>query len=212
MHCSKCGAQQPEGTSFCGSCGQPIVGYSVASPTAAPYAGGAAGAVPGVAAVGGRAYAGFCLRFVAALIDGLISLFVFAIIIALVIGFIGLGTLREQFEEMGRGLNGPSPVFPAMLVVTIVTFYLFLLLASWLYFAGMESSEHQGTLGKMALGLVVTDMEGRPISFARASGRFFSKIITNLVPVYIGYIMAGLTEKKQALHDMIASCLVLRKA
>jgi uncharacterized RDD family membrane protein YckC len=208
MHCSKCGAQQPEGTSFCGSCGQPIVGYSVAAATAAPYAGGAAG----VAAAGGRAYAGFWLRFVAALIDGLISFFVFAIIVALMIGFIGLRTLREQFEEMGRGLNGPTPVFPAMLVVTIVTFYLFLLLASWLYFAGMESSEHQGTLGKMALGLVVTDMEGRPISFGRASGRFFSKIITNLVPVYIGYIMAGFTEKKQALHDMIASCLVLRKA
>jgi len=64
----------------------------------------------------------------------------------------------------------------------------------------------------MALGLVVTDMNGLRISFARASGRFFAKIITGLVPLYIGYIMAGFTEKKQALHDMIASCLVLRRA
>jgi uncharacterized RDD family membrane protein YckC len=109
-------------------------------------------------------------------------------------------------------MNGPNAVFPAMLVFSIATFVVVVLVLSWLYFAGMESSEHQGTLGKMALGLVVTDMNGLRISFARASGRFFAKIITGLVPLYIGYIMAGFTEKKQALHDMIASCLVLRKA
>lgn len=63
----------------------------------------------------------------------------------------------------------------------------------------------------MALGLIVTDMQGRRVTFARASGRFFAKIITNLIPLWIGYIMAGFTEKKQALHDMIASCLVLKK-
>jgi uncharacterized RDD family membrane protein YckC len=75
----------------------------------------------------------------------------------------------------------------------------------------MESSPYQGTLGKMALGLIVTDLQGRPLSFARASGRFFGKIITGMIPFGIGYIMAGFTEKKQALHDMIAGCLVLRK-
>jgi uncharacterized RDD family membrane protein YckC len=75
----------------------------------------------------------------------------------------------------------------------------------------MESSQYQGTLGKMALGLIVTDLQGRPLSFARASGRFFGKIITGMIPFGIGYIMAGFTEKKQALHDMIAGCLVLRK-
>jgi uncharacterized RDD family membrane protein YckC len=54
-------------------------------------------------------------------------------------------------------------------------------------------------------------MTGQPISFGRASGRYFSKIITGMIPLFIGYIMAGFTEKKQAIHDMIASCLVLRK-
>jgi uncharacterized RDD family membrane protein YckC len=212
MHCSKCGASVAQGTAFCGSCGQPIVGFSIAPQTAAPSAGGAIGAAPGaVPAVVQRDYAGFWLRFVAYLIDSLISLFAIGTVVALVIGFIGIGTLREQFEEMGRGANAPNQVFPALLLVTIFTFVGFTIVASWLYFAGMESSAHQGTLGKMALGLVVTDMEGRPISFARASGRFFSKLITSLVPLYIGYIMAGFTEKKQALHDMIASCLVLRK-
>jgi uncharacterized RDD family membrane protein YckC len=63
----------------------------------------------------------------------------------------------------------------------------------------------------MALGLSVTDMQGRRITFARASARFFAKIVTNLIPLFIGYIMAGFTARKQALHDMIASCLVLRR-
>jgi uncharacterized RDD family membrane protein YckC len=171
----------------------------------------AVGAAPEVATAATRTYAGFWLRFVAYLIDSLISLFVFGIVIAMAVGFLGVETLRAQFEEMGRGMNGPNPVFPAMIVVAFLTFVAFALVVSWLYFAGMESSDHQGTLGKMALGLVVTDINGQRISFARASGRFFSKIITNLVPLYIGYIMAGFTEKKQALHDMIASCLVLRK-
>ncbi|HEX5422129.1 MAG TPA: RDD family protein, partial [Candidatus Acidoferrales bacterium] len=70
---------------------------------------------------------------------------------------------------------------------------------------------YQGTPGKLALGLFVTDMEGKRVTFARASGRFFAKIITGLIPLFIGYIMAGFTAKKQALHDMIASCLVLRR-
>ncbi len=80
----------------------------------------------------------------------------------------------------------------------------------WLYFALMESSKNQGTLGKMALGLKVTDMDGNKISFGRATGRYFSKILSGMI-LMIGYIIAGFTDKKQALHDMIASCLVLRK-
>ena len=58
--------------------------------------------------------------------------------------------------------------------------------------------------------VIVTDMDGNRITFGRASGRYFAKIISGLIPLGIGYILAGVTEKKQALHDMIASCLVLR--
>ena len=58
---------------------------------------------------------------------------------------------------------------------------------------------------------VVTDMTGQRVSFARATGRHFGKVITNMVPMLIGYIMAGFTERKQALHDMIAGCVVLRR-
>ena len=62
----------------------------------------------------------------------------------------------------------------------------------------------------MALGLKVTDMEGNRISFGRATGRYFGKIISGMI-LYIGYIIAGFTEKKQALHDIMANCLVTRK-
>jgi len=75
----------------------------------------------------------------------------------------------------------------------------------------MESSKFSGTLGKMAIGIKVTDMEGNRISFARATGRYFARIVTNLT-MLIGYIMAGFTEKKQALHDILANCLVVRKS
>jgi uncharacterized RDD family membrane protein YckC len=86
-----------------------------------------------------------------------------------------------------------------------------ILLVSWLYYALSESSSWQATPGKKILNLKVTDLSGQPISFGRASGRFFAKIITGMIPLAIGYIMAGFTEKKQAIHDMIASCLVLRR-
>jgi uncharacterized RDD family membrane protein YckC len=82
-------------------------------------------------------------------------------------------------------------------------------LASWLYFAAFESSRWQATPGKKVLGLRVTDLEGKRLSFIRASGRYFGKIISWLL-LGLGFVMAGFTEKKQALHDMLASCLVLR--
>jgi uncharacterized RDD family membrane protein YckC len=53
-------------------------------------------------------------------------------------------------------------------------------------------------------------MNGEKISFGKATGRYFGKIISGMI-LCIGYIMAGFTEKKQALHDMMAGCLVVRK-
>jgi len=82
-------------------------------------------------------------------------------------------------------------------------------MVAWLYWALMESSAWQATLGKRMLGLRVTDLAGRRISLARASGRYFGKLVSALT-LGLGFVMAGLTEKKQALHDMMAGCLVVR--
>lgn len=80
----------------------------------------------------------------------------------------------------------------------------------WLYYAGMESSERQGTFGKSLLGIYVTDTDGGRISFLRATGRYFAKWLSGLI-LLIGYIMAAFTARKQALHDMLASTLVLHR-
>ena len=85
------------------------------------------------------------------------------------------------------------------------------MILQWLYFAGMESSARQATVGKSVMALRVTNGEGQRISFGHATGRFFAKIVSGMVPLGIGYIMAGFTEKKQALHDLIAGTLVLKR-
>jgi len=89
-------------------------------------------------------------------------------------------------------------------------FFPFFLIFIWCYYAGLESSPLQATIGKLAVGLYVTDNNGERISFGRATARYFSKIISNLT-LLIGYCLAGWTSKKQALHDMISGCLVLKR-
>jgi uncharacterized RDD family membrane protein YckC len=74
----------------------------------------------------------------------------------------------------------------------------------------MESSSAQATLGKLIIGIKVTNVHGDRISFGRATARYFAKVISALT-LFIGYIMAGFTNKKQALHDIIADCLVIKK-
>jgi uncharacterized RDD family membrane protein YckC len=83
------------------------------------------------------------------------------------------------------------------------------LVASWLYFALMESSPRQATVGKLALGLAVTDENGRRIGFGRATGRYFAKIISSII-LLIGFMMVGWTARKQGLHDLIAGTLVYK--
>ena len=81
--------------------------------------------------------------------------------------------------------------------------------AGWLYFALMESSASQATIGKTACGLRVTDESGRRISFGRATGRYFAKIVSALI-FLIGFMMVGWTRRKQGLHDLIAGTLVVK--
>ncbi|MEE9370558.1 MAG: RDD family protein [Sedimentisphaerales bacterium] len=141
-------------------------------------------------AVGFPEYAGFWRRFGALFIDAII-LNIGGFIIGLIIGFVwGASTGTAEGVELLGNLVG--------------------IIIGWLYYALMESSSKQATIGKMALGIVVTDMKGGRVSFGRATGRHFAKFVS-LLTFFVGFIMAGFTEKKQALHDMIASCLVVCK-
>ena len=152
-------------------------------------------------------YAGFWLRFVAYIIDDLILCFVGFFISLPFIGSI----IFNAFQIADAGNYDDRMFFGIAGIVGAVFLWIIAsIVVGWLYFSLMEASKHQGTLGKMALGLKVTDMDGNQISFGRASGRYFGKIISGMI-FMIGYILAGLTEKKQALHDIIANCLVIRK-
>ena len=82
------------------------------------------------------------------------------------------------------------------------------IIAPWLYEALMLASEKQATIGKMAMGLVVTDYGNHRLTFGRATGRHFAKYLSGLI-LCIGFIMAAFTDRKQALHDMTASTLVV---
>jgi uncharacterized RDD family membrane protein YckC len=137
-----------------------------------------------------KGYAGFRKRFSAAIIDGFI-LAAAGFIIGGLAGFIydyGTGT-REGAGALGN-------------IVGVIL--------GWLYFAIMESSSKQGTLGKIALGIKVTDLSGNAISFGRATVRHFGKILSTII-LLVGYLMVAFTAKKQGLHDMIAGCLVVNK-
>ena len=76
----------------------------------------------------------------------------------------------------------------------------------WLYYALMESSPLQATLGKWLLGYRVTDLFGNRISFLRASARHFA-ILLSLIPVGGGYLLIWVSDRRQALHDMISGCV-----
>ena len=79
----------------------------------------------------------------------------------------------------------------------------------WLYAALMESSHWQGTLGQQVLGIQVTDLKGRRISFLRATGRHFGQLVSFLL-LGLGFLMIAFTVHKQALHDKLAGCLLIR--
>jgi uncharacterized RDD family membrane protein YckC len=218
MFCSRCGTTLLEGTTFCTACGAPVTTLAPppaiapgvpGAPVAAYPAGGFVappGAVP-MAFAPVFPYAGFWLRAVAYLIDALIVGVVAVPIIVVLAVLTGASAAIQALshDNAEQAMAGVS--FALFLSVLIIV----MLGGIWLYYALMESSSWQGTLGKKALGLIVTDLNGQRVSFARATGRFFARLITGLVPLFIGYILAGITAKKQALHDMIAGCLVLRK-
>jgi uncharacterized RDD family membrane protein YckC len=200
MFCHRCGKEVVEGVRFCQACGQEV-GAPVAVAIPAPPAMSAGGAVP-------RPYAGFWVRFVAYLVDSLILGIPFTIALFVVFMFAGVGAMMRRNTPVD---TSEVAAHFAPLFATMIPVMLFLVLVSWLYYAGMESSARQATLGKSVMSLRVTNGDGQRLSFGHASGRFFAKIISGMIPFAIGYIMAGFTAKKQALHDLIAGTLVLKR-
>lgn len=161
-------------------------------------------------------YASFIKRFIAHLVDVFIAslltaLLVIPVALMFVSGGILSGFLLLQPWDLVPGTDPeeilelivemiPIP-FVVMWIVIFVSLY-------WLYFAIFESSPRQATPGKMMLGIFVTDIYGRRISFLRALGRTLGKVLSKAF-CYLGYILALFTDRSQALHDLLANTLVL---
>jgi uncharacterized RDD family membrane protein YckC len=157
----------------------------------------------------GFTFAGFWLRVVAYLLD---SVILGAAVLVLFLPLVFLTGLSANFEAIAQSHHGqPNAAVIGGFIAMMLVFVLISILIQWLYHAYLESGEKQATWGKQALGIYVTDLMGNRVTFGRASGRFFAKIVTGMIPLGNGYIKAGFTERKQALHDMMAGSLVLRR-
>ncbi len=132
-------------------------------------------------------YAGFWIRVLAYLIDTVI-LIVAQVVLALLTGESLLDAEAQQTFGIIDVLG---------LVITFA------------YFIGFEGSAKQATPGKIALGLIVTNAQGGRISYGQATGRYFGKILSSII-LGIGFIMVAFTERKQGLHDIMASTVVVR--
>jgi uncharacterized RDD family membrane protein YckC len=207
MFCNQCGSQNPDDSKFCYHCGAalPAPGeLPPVEPVAAPVAPAPAPVAPAVPAV---LYAGFWRRFLAHVIDSLI--------LSIPTGILFLLFILPTVTGIVSAARNDNDVDALVSIVLSTVFGwiwvgLMIALVRLAYWTVFECSQFQATPGKMALGIVVTDAEGRRISLPRSLARNLGKVLSHLI-LHIGFIMAGLTQKKQALHDMLADCLVVMR-
>ena len=166
------------------------------TPPAGPVASG--GTYEPAAVEGSLPYAGFWRRLAAFAID-LVLVLLGSLVVSLLIAVL-----------LAIALFSTSGSAPTDAIIVQLASLAILLVLTWLYFAGLESSAWQATVGKRMTGLMVTDLSGGRLGFWRSTARYFAKILSTL-PILIGYLLAAFTPQKQALHDLIASTLVVRK-
>ncbi|OAX53109.1 RDD family protein [Xanthomonas graminis] len=146
--------------------------------------------------------AGFWKRTAAYLIDGMLVGIVSQMIqLVIMLGFFG-------FSGLGGGRTPDFSTASGILILVLV--YLLPMAMSALYFGLFHASTKQATLGKMAIGIKVVRTDGSRISVGRGIGRYFGFLLSSLT-LFIGFLMAAFTERKQALHDMLCDTLVVDK-
>jgi uncharacterized RDD family membrane protein YckC len=194
LECRRCGAEISDDAAYCMACGQATRegAHEQDTPVTAPESKAGIRQKPAIA------YAGFWLRVFAWIID----IFLLSI-------FVGIFILNPLMPRAGISPENPWAMFNSN-SRQVLAINLLVLMVQWCYFALLESSAWQASFGKRLLGIYVTDAQGKRISFARASGRYFAMIVSTLT-LGFGYVMGAFTPKKQMLHDMIADCLVLKK-
>ena len=159
-----------------------------------------------------KEYGGFWIRFVAYFIDSIIVGIPLAILsIVIFIVFFGATDTFDILIADPEALSDEEALmFLGSYLGALGLTMVINLVVAVSYFAGLQSSKMQATLGKKMLGLKVTDLNGNRISFWRSLGRYFAMSFLSGI-LLIGYILAAFTEKKQSLHDLIASTVVVKK-
>jgi uncharacterized RDD family membrane protein YckC len=152
-------------------------------------------------------YAGFWKRVLAYLIDAFVLYFPFSLL-ELPFG------MRKAYETLNQQVLAADTDLQAAVeayrhfYIEQWPYFLTTMVIGWLYFAVCESSSWQATIGKLALGMRVTDLHGARISFPRALGRYAGKLLSSFL-MCIGFLLVAFTQRKQGLHDMLANTLVL---
>ncbi|NTW92025.1 MAG: hypothetical protein HGA40_01085 [Methanoregulaceae archaeon] len=210
MNCPRCGKETEQSGTFCQFCGANLKEF-LTKPFPRKRVGG----------IKTEKFAGLGGRFLGGLID-LFFVLLFDIMAAALVGVISWlfgrpdpvsETVRMLYQyyyhvprtdASGQVVNAVVP--PQVLLCAII----FLLLVPWIYSAYLESSRNQSTLGKLAVRVAVTDMQGNRITFSRATLRFFGKILC-IFTLFIGFLIIAFNGYRQGLHDMIAGTLVFRQ-
>jgi len=201
MFCPKCGKETDASGKFCQWCGADI---GTLPATASPVVTQEEEEGPDIGV-----YAGLGRRFVAFIVDFIIIL-LFDLVAMAVLG-LTRGIQNSYFyfvQHIAVETLTPEGTMAALLGSILAAYGIVLIVIPWLYFAGFESSRSQATPGKLLMHIVVTDMTGNKPTFARVTLRHFTKFVSALI-IFIGFLMIGLTKKRQGLHDSIAGCLVL---
>jgi uncharacterized RDD family membrane protein YckC len=146
-------------------------------------------------------YAEFWRRSVAFLID---------LIVVVMIGYIGGSFIGLTYGLLVSFATGGDINLDYMSTEAGVLGFVWGLAADCLYFTVQESSPRQATLGKRVLNIIVTNYEFRKIGFGQANARYWGKIVSSLI-LFLGFLMAAFTKRKQALHDQLAGTLVIVK-
>lgn len=167
----------------------------------------------------GIVYGGFWKRFVAYLIDFFL-LYIVVLILSYLFGIKEaldtatanvITSLGSDVESLNLTETIQAIFSDPVFAKSLLMYSLLNILVWWLYFGFMVSSRYMGSIGYMALGLIVVDSYGRRISFARASARYFASIISALI-LYIGFIMIAFHPQKRGLHDLMTNVFVVERA
>lgn len=210
MYCPKCGRETESGGRFCQWCGADT---RVAPPKAVMR--------KKVGDISTEKFAGLGRRIASGLID-ILFLIIFDLIVAGILAVIAsfmqrasplsesVLMLYQYYRHVPRTDVYGNPVNAAVPSQVILSAGLLFLIVPWLYFAYLESSRNQATLGKLAVRIAVTDMQGNRITFARATLRFFAMSLSFLT-LCVGFVIPAFTRYRQGLHDMVAGTLIFRQ-